>query len=117
MAGRDAACEDSDHRWSMVNTVGTSNLDWWSIARDNEVNEIVLSHSFGDEMNLTFRNDIEKSKQIELDQWRHRPFGERLDETLARTIDHCSDSDAEKERPDNRDTDFVFDEFCNFGLV
>jgi len=56
-----------DGVWS---TVGTSNLDWWSIARDTEVNAIVLSHPFGDEMNLTFRNDIEKSKQIE-----SRPMG------------------------------------------
>ena len=73
-----------DGVWS---TVGTSNLDWWSIARDNEVNAIILSHSFGDEMNLAFRNDIENSRRIELDQWRHRPLGERFNETVARTIE------------------------------
>jgi cardiolipin synthase len=53
-----------DGVWS---TVGTSNLDWWSIARDNEINALVLSYSFGDEMNLMFKNDMENSKQIELD--------------------------------------------------
>src|SRR5437868_8830285 len=30
-----------DGVWS---TVGTSNLDWWSIVRDNELNAIILSH-------------------------------------------------------------------------
>jgi hypothetical protein len=37
------------------------------IARDNEINALVLSYSFGDEMNLMFKNDMENSKQIELD--------------------------------------------------
>jgi cardiolipin synthase len=73
-----------DGVWS---TVGTSNLDWWSIARDNELNAIILSHSFGDEMNLMFRGDMENSRQIELDQWNHRSLGERFDETVARFIE------------------------------
>ena len=73
-----------DGVWS---TVGTSNLDWWSIARNNEVNATILSHSFGNEMDMMFRNDIENSKQIELDQWKHRPLRERFDETVARIIE------------------------------
>jgi len=73
-----------DGVWS---TVGTSNLDWWSIARDNELNAIVLSHSFGDEMNLMFKNDLEGSKQIELDQWEDRGFIERVDESFAGIIE------------------------------
>jgi len=70
-----------DGVWS---TVGTSNLDWWSIVRDNEINAIILSHSFANEMNLMFANDPENSRQIELDQWQNRGFRERLDETAAR---------------------------------
>ncbi len=73
-----------DGVWS---TVGTSNLDWWSIARDNELNAIILSHSFGDEMDLMFRNDMKNSKEIEPDQWRHRPLQERFDETIARLLE------------------------------
>ena len=68
-------------------TVGSSNLDWWSIARNNEINAIILSHSFGDEMDMMFRNDIEYSSQIELDQWKHRPLSERFEETIARIIE------------------------------
>ena len=73
-----------DGVWS---TVGTSNLDWWSIARDNELNAIILSHSFGDEMNLMFRNDIESSVQIDPEQWKNRGFLERIHETAARIIE------------------------------
>jgi len=58
-----------DGVWS---TVGTSNLDWWSIARDNEINAIVLSHSFGDQMNLMFKSDLENSSEIVPNQWEHR---------------------------------------------
>jgi cardiolipin synthase A/B len=73
-----------DGVWS---TVGSSNLDWWSIARNNEVNAIVLSHSFGDEMNQMFEADLAKSKQIELDQWHHRSILERFDETIAGMVE------------------------------
>ena len=72
-----------DGVWS---TVGTSNLDWWSIARDNEVNAIVLGHKFGDEMNLMFKNDLEDSQQIELMQWSRRSLLERLRERFAELI-------------------------------
>jgi cardiolipin synthase len=73
-----------DGVWS---TVGSSNLDWWSIARNNEVNAIVLSHSFGDEMSQMFEADLTNSKQIELEQWRHRPIHERFDETIAGIVE------------------------------
>ncbi|MGH8011712.1 MAG: cardiolipin synthase [Candidatus Binataceae bacterium] len=73
-----------DGVWS---TVGTSNLDWWSIARDNELNAIILSHSFGHEMNFMFKNDLENARQIKLDQWKHRGVFERLDEAGAWAIE------------------------------
>jgi cardiolipin synthase len=73
-----------DGVWS---TVGTSNLDWWSIARDNEVNAVVLSHHFGDDMNLMFKNDLEDSQLIDLAQWKERSLAERLREFFAEMID------------------------------
>jgi cardiolipin synthase len=57
-----------DGAWS---TIGSSNLDWWSIARNNEINAIILSHSFGGGMNLMFEDDMKGSKQIEPDPWKH----------------------------------------------
>jgi hypothetical protein len=48
---------------------------------------IVLSHSFGDEMNQMFEADLANAKPIELDQWRHRPIQERFDETIAGIVE------------------------------
>jgi cardiolipin synthase len=73
-----------DGVWS---TVGTSNLDWWSIARDNELNAVVLSHSFGAEMNQMFSHDLKNSRQIELDQWGDRGLAERIRETSAGLVE------------------------------
>jgi cardiolipin synthase len=73
-----------DGVWS---TVGTSNLDWWSIVRDNELNAIILSHSFANRMNLMFSNDLERCKRITPEQWEHRGLNERLREIGARMIE------------------------------
>ena len=73
-----------DGVWS---TVGTSNLDWWSIARNNEVNAVILGHRFGDEMNLMFKNDLEDSQEIALTQWKKRSLAERLREFFAELIE------------------------------
>jgi cardiolipin synthase len=73
-----------DGVWS---TVGTSNLDWWSIARNKEVNAVILGHHFGDEMDLMFKNDLEDSENIELARWKERSLLERLRETFAEIIE------------------------------
>ncbi|HJU29193.1 MAG TPA: phospholipase D-like domain-containing protein, partial [Candidatus Binataceae bacterium] len=69
-----------DGVWS---TVGTSNLDWWSIARNDEINADIVSQSFGTEMNLMFRNDLEDSVLIDPHQWRDRGIVERTREFFA----------------------------------
>jgi hypothetical protein len=38
-------------------------------SRDNEINAIVLSHSFGDQMNLMFQSDLENSSEIMATRW------------------------------------------------
>lgn len=73
-----------DGVWS---TVGTSNLDWWSIARNNELNAIMFSHSFAGEMNQMFFNDLTNAKQITLGDWKHRGITERLKETGAGIVE------------------------------
>jgi cardiolipin synthase len=69
-----------DDVWS---TVGSSNLDWWSIARNNEVNAVVLSCDFARRMNLMFRQDMEDSEEINLQQWKKRSIFERIEESIA----------------------------------
>lgn len=73
-----------DGVWS---TVGSSNLDWWSIARNNEVNAVVLSTDFAERMNLMFREDIENSNQINLERWKKRSLIERIEESVARCFE------------------------------
>ena len=73
-----------DGVWS---TVGTSNLDWWSIARDNEINAILLSHSFGENMEEMFDDDLKSAKEITPDQWKHRGIEERSKEIMAGMIE------------------------------
>ena len=82
MARKDAARQTAtiDGVWS---TVGSSNLDWWSIVRNNEINVVVLNTGFADRMNLMFRNDLEGSEQIDLRQWERRSLLERIDDTIA----------------------------------
>ncbi|MGH8014396.1 MAG: phospholipase D-like domain-containing protein [Candidatus Binataceae bacterium] len=72
-----------DRVWS---TVGTSNLDWWSLARDNELNVVVLSYAFASEMNVMYANDLENSVRIDPEKWRDRPWHERIHEDAARLI-------------------------------
>jgi cardiolipin synthase A/B len=69
-----------DGVWS---TIGSSNLDWWSIARNSEVNAVVLNAGFAEQMNLMFRDDMENSEQIKMQRWKRRSLLERIDESIA----------------------------------
>jgi cardiolipin synthase A/B len=73
-----------DNVWS---TVGSSNLDWWSIARNNEINAVILSYKFAQEMELMFYNDLERSDRIDPIEWAHRPITERTQELFGRMIE------------------------------
>lgn len=55
-----------DHVWSAV---GSSNLDWWSIARNNEITATTLSVRFGHEMDQMYYADLEHANEITADQW------------------------------------------------
>ncbi len=66
-----------DGVWS---TVGSSNLDTWSILRNNEINAVVLSTRFGQAMNAMFQDDLSNSDPIAPQQWRERGVVERVHE-------------------------------------
>jgi cardiolipin synthase len=72
-----------DGVWS---TVGSSNLDWWSIARNDEINTVVLSVHFGQEMNASFTHDLQNSQQLDAATWQQRPVLERIEEVIARSL-------------------------------
>jgi cardiolipin synthase len=74
-----------DGVWS---TVGSTNMDLWSFLRNDEVNAVILGRDFAVQMEALFRKDLEDSRQIRLEQWKKRPFGERAKEWLARLLQY-----------------------------
>ena len=72
-----------DHVWS---SVGSSNLDWWSIARNDEITATILSQSFGQEMDRMFDSDLGNATEVDSEQWKTRGFFERTYEYFARMI-------------------------------
>ncbi len=72
-----------DDVWS---TVGSSNLDWWSIVRNYEINAVILGPGFAQQMELMFNSDIERSERVDLQQWENRGPLERSEERFGRMI-------------------------------
>ncbi len=72
-----------DGVWS---TVGSTNMDFWSFARNDEVNAIILCKSFAAEMENLFAKDIADSDQIHKKQWETRPLFPRVREFIAHLL-------------------------------
>jgi len=72
-----------DGVWS---TVGSTNMDLWSFLRSDEVNAMILGQDFATEMEAMFAKDLEECKQIFLEQWKKRPFGDRVKEWFTRLL-------------------------------
>ncbi len=70
-----------DDVWS---TVGSTNLDQRSFLDNDEINAIILGKEFADQMEAMFADDLSRSKQVLLAQWRHRSLGSRFKEIGAR---------------------------------
>jgi cardiolipin synthase A/B len=69
-----------DGVWS---TVGSTNLDYWSLLSDDEVNAVVLNREFAVEMERMFVLDLAQSDQIQWDKWKTRPLLQKIKETFA----------------------------------
>ena len=70
-----------DGVWS---TVGSTNLDWRSFLNNQEINAVVLGLDFGNHMQVLFEQDLNKSKQITLQDWHKRGLILRAKEAAAR---------------------------------
>jgi phosphatidylserine/phosphatidylglycerophosphate/cardiolipin synthase-like enzyme len=62
------------------------NLDYGSIARNDEINTLVLSLRFGGQMNDPFMHDLKNSEPIDATVWQQRSASERIDEAIARSL-------------------------------
>lgn len=74
-----------DHVWS---TVGSTNMDFWSFARNDELNAVVLSSDFAAEMERLFERDLAQSDRIRQEEWKDRPLFPRIREFLAHLLAH-----------------------------
>jgi len=69
-----------DGVWS---TVGSTNLDYWSLLSDDEVNAVILNREFAVEMERMFVLDLAQSDQIQWGKWKTRPLLQKIKETFA----------------------------------
>jgi cardiolipin synthase len=69
-----------DGVWS---TVGSTNLDYWSLLSNDEVNAVVLNREFAVEMERMFAGDLAQSDQIQCDKWGKRPLWQKVKESMA----------------------------------
>jgi cardiolipin synthase A/B len=71
----------------VFSTVGSSNLDWRSLASNNELNVIVLGEEFGAEMQRQFDKDRAASVPIEIQDWQRRGLHRRAMEWFGRVVE------------------------------
>jgi cardiolipin synthase len=69
-----------DGVWSAV---GSTNLDWRSFLHNDEIQAVVLSASFGDQMRAAFQKDLAQSEPLTLDAWHGRSLLQRMQEVTA----------------------------------
>ncbi len=69
-------------------TVGSTNMDFWSLLSDDEVNAVILSHEFAIEMEKMFAKDLAESDQIQWDMWKKRPLWQKIKEAFAHLFSH-----------------------------
>jgi cardiolipin synthase len=69
-----------DGVWS---TVGSTNMDYWSLLSNDEANAVVLSREFAVEMEKTFAKDLAASHQIKWEVWKERPLFLKMREWFA----------------------------------
>jgi cardiolipin synthase len=74
-----------DGVWS---TVGSTNLDYWSLLNNDEVNAVVLSREFAAEMEKSFAKDLAESHEIKWEEWKERPVFSKTREWFAHLFVH-----------------------------
>ena len=73
-----------DNVWS---TVGSTNMDFWSFSSNDEVNAVILNKEFAAEMEKMFAEDLAASHEIRLEEWKKRPWLNRIKEWFSHQFD------------------------------
>lgn len=66
-----------DEVWSII---GSANLDFQSLRRNDEGNVGIIDRQFGEQMVDVFNEDLKNSKEISLTDWLQRPLIDKLKE-------------------------------------
>ena len=74
-----------DGAWS---TIGSANIDRRSFIHNYELNVVVVDPAFGADMESAFQEDLRSSKEITLQDWRSRPWADRIKELAARLTEY-----------------------------
>jgi cardiolipin synthase len=74
-----------DGVWS---TIGSANIDRRSFIHNYELNVVVIDPAFGRDMESAFNEDLRDSKEVTLEQWRSRPWADRVKEWAARLTEY-----------------------------
>jgi cardiolipin synthase len=74
-----------DGAWS---TIGSANIDRRSFLHNYELNVVIIDPAFGRDMESAFNEDLRDSKQVTPEQWRHRPWSDRIREWAARLAEY-----------------------------
>ncbi|MES2317283.1 MAG: cardiolipin synthase [Pseudomonadota bacterium] len=74
-----------DGTWS---TVGSANIDRRSFLHNYELNVVVLDPAFGRDMESAFAEDLRDSKEVTLEEWRRRPWANRIKEWASRLTEY-----------------------------
>ncbi|MGY5849715.1 cardiolipin synthase [Salegentibacter sp. F14] len=68
----------------VVSTVGTSNLDNRSFDINFEINAFIYDKYIAREMLDIFNEDLRECQELNLEEWRNRPYSEKIKESLSR---------------------------------
>ena len=74
-----------DGYWS---TVGSANLDIRSFIHNDEINAVVVSSDFAEQMEELFVDDLKQATEVRLDEWRSRGLWERTKEFVSRRFNY-----------------------------
>jgi cardiolipin synthase len=74
-----------DSAWS---TIGSANIDRRSFIHNYELNVVIIDPGFGRDMESAFNEDLRDSKEVTLEQWRNRPWADRIKEWASRLTEY-----------------------------
>jgi cardiolipin synthase len=67
-------------------TVGSANLDYRSLAINEELNLVVYDTAFAQQLEKSFQEDLKYSKKLTYESWNSRPLWDKIKEVFTSPI-------------------------------